>query len=68
LGKLNNEPIKEAALNDRVEKLERLVGKLTMENDFLKKALQNNVTPRGRKESSSNGTVLNSKASPGAAS
>ena len=34
LGKLNNEPIKEAALQDRVGQLERLVGKLTLENEF----------------------------------
>jgi len=68
LGKLNNEPVKEAALNDRIEKLERLVGKLTLENDFLKKALQNNLSPRGRKESSSNGSAPNSKTSPGAVS
>ena len=35
-GKFNNEPTDEAALRDRVEKLERLVGKLTLENEFLK--------------------------------
>ena len=38
LGKFNNEPIEEAALNDRIEKLERLVGKLTLENEFLKQS------------------------------
>ena len=36
-GKFNNEPTEEGALRDRVEKLERLVGKLTLENEFLKK-------------------------------
>ena len=36
-GKFNNEPTEEAALRDRVEKLERLVGKLTLKNEFLKK-------------------------------
>lgn len=36
-GKFNNEPTAEAALQDRIEKLERLVGKLTLENEFLKK-------------------------------
>jgi len=56
MGKLNNEPINEAALQDRVEQLERLVGKLTLENEFLKKALQNNVNHRGRRWSLSNGT------------
>ena len=43
-GKFNNEPIEEAALKDRVEKLERLVGRLTLENEFLKKGLQNSVS------------------------
>ena len=40
-GKFNNEPTEEAALKDRVEKLERLVGRLTLEDDFLKKGLRN---------------------------
>ncbi len=35
-GKFNNEPAAEAALQDRIEKLERLVGRLTLENEFLK--------------------------------
>jgi len=39
-GKFNNEPTEEGALQDRVEKLERLVGKLTLENELLKKGLQ----------------------------
>ena len=39
-GKFDNEPTEEAALKDRVEKLERLVGKFTLENEFLKKGLQ----------------------------
>jgi transposase-like protein len=46
LGKFNNEPIKEAALNDRIEKLERLVGKLTLENEFLKKGYSTVSTSR----------------------
>jgi transposase-like protein len=50
LGKFNNEPIQEAALKGRVEQLERLVGKLTLENEFLKKGLQNSL-----KESPRNG-------------
>jgi transposase len=55
-GKFNNEPTEEAALRDRVEKLERLVGKLTMENEFLKKGLQSNLNqPRRNGRSSSNG-------------
>ncbi|MCD6391758.1 MAG: transposase [Dehalococcoidia bacterium] len=32
-GKFNNEPAEEWSLRDRVEKLERLVGKLVLEND-----------------------------------
>ena len=50
-GKFNNEPTAEAALQDRIEKLERLVGKLTLENEFLKKGLQHslNQPPRNGK-------------------
>ena len=43
-GKFNNEPTEEAALKDRIEKLERLVGKLTLENEFLKRGLQNSLS------------------------
>ena len=43
-GKFNNEPTEEAALKDRIEKLERLVGRLTLENEFLKKGLQNSIS------------------------
>jgi len=39
-GKLDNEPTAEGALRDRIEKLERLVGKLTLQNEVLKKGLQ----------------------------
>jgi transposase len=52
-GKFDNEPTEEAALKDRVEQLERLVGKLTLENEFLKKGLQNSL-----KGSSRNGKSL----------
>ena len=38
-GKFNNEPTEEASLKDRIEKLEWLVGKLTLENEFLKRGL-----------------------------
>ena len=47
-GKFNNEPIAEAALKDRIEKLERLVGRLTLENEFLKKGLQNSLSQSER--------------------
>ena len=43
-GKFNNEPTEEGALQDRIEKLERLVGKLTLENEFLKKGLQHSLS------------------------
>jgi transposase len=52
LGKFNNEPIEEAALKDRIEKLERLVGKLTLENGFLKKGLQHSLNQPPRNEKS----------------
>jgi transposase-like protein len=55
-GKFNNEPTEEAALKDRVEKLERLVGKLTLENEFLKKGLQSSLSqPRKNGKSSPSG-------------
>ena len=53
LGKFNNEPIEEAALQDRIEKLERLVGKLTLENEFLKRGLQNSLSQSQRNGKSS---------------
>jgi len=43
-GKFNNEPTEEAAFKDRIDKLERLVGRLTLENEFLKKGLQNSLS------------------------
>jgi hypothetical protein len=52
-GRFNNEPTQEGALRDRIEKLERLVGKLTLENEVLKKAFQNSLSrsPRNGKSS-----------------
>ncbi len=47
-GKFNNEPTEEGALRDRIEKLERLVGKLTLENEFLKKGLQYSISQSQR--------------------
>ena len=54
-GKFNNEPTEEAALKDRIEKLERLVGKLTLENEFLKRGLQNSISRSQRNEKPSRG-------------
>jgi transposase len=59
-GKFNNEPTEEAALKDRVEQLERLVGKLTLENEFLKKGLQYNLSQSKRNGKSSAGSSLSS--------
>ena len=39
-GKFDNEPIEEAALKDRIEKLGRLVGRLTLEKELLKKGVK----------------------------
>ena len=51
-GKFGNEPTQEEALKDRVAKLEQMVGRLTMENEFLKKALENTLEKAEQKESS----------------
>jgi len=63
LGRFDNEPVKEAALQDRIEKLERLVGKLTLENEFLKKAYQHKLSQQVKNGKSSNNTGANSKPS-----
>jgi transposase-like protein len=52
-GKFNNEPTEEEALKDRIEKLERLVGRLTLENEFLKKGLQHSISQSQRNGKSS---------------
>ena len=67
-GRFNNEPTKEAALEDRVRQLEQLVGKLTLENEFLKKAVQRSLAPPKRSGSSSLSIVTSSTASKGGAS
>ena len=54
-GKFNNEPTEEAALKDRIEKLERLVGRLTLENEFLKRGLQHSLNQFHRNGRSSPG-------------
>jgi transposase len=60
LGKFDNEPVKEAALEDRIEKLERLVGQLTLENEFLKKAYRHKLSQQVKNEKSSSNTDRNS--------
>ena len=66
-GKFNNEPTAEAALKDRIEKLERLVGWLTLENEFLKKGLQNSLSQSERNGKSSAGGYTSSAVSGGGA-
>ena len=51
-GKLDPEPSREAELVTRVRELERLLGKVTLENEFLKKAVRNSLRQAERKESS----------------
>jgi len=52
-GRFDNEPSKEAALEDRVHQLEQLVCKLTLENEFLKKAVQRGLLTLPKKSDSS---------------
>ncbi len=57
-GKFNNEPTEEGEIRDRIEKLERLVGRLTLENEFLKRGLQNSLNQSVRNGNSSrNGSI-----------
>jgi transposase len=51
-GKLTSEPSREAELAARVRELECLLGKVTLENEFLKRAVRNNLKRTERKESS----------------
>jgi len=47
-GKFDNEPTEEGALKERIQQLERLVGRLTLENEFLKKGLQHSINQSQR--------------------
>jgi transposase len=51
-GKLDPEPSREPELAARVRELERMLGKVTLENDFLKKAVRNSLRQAEKKESS----------------
>jgi len=64
-GKFGNEPTQEAAMADRIEKLERLVGQLALENEFLKKALQNSLKTAERNGSFFSATSSGLKAPKG---
>jgi transposase len=61
-GKLDSEPSREAELAARVRELERLLGKVTLENEFLKKAVKNSLKQTEKKESSLPRTAPLSKA------
>jgi transposase-like protein len=54
-GKFNNGPSAQAALKDRIEKLERLTGRLSLENEFLKKGLEHSLSQSERTGQSSSG-------------
>jgi len=65
-GRFNNG--KEAALEERVRQLEQLVGRLTLENEFLKKAVQRGLlSPPKKSEGSLLNIVTSSKPSKGGA-
>jgi transposase len=67
-GRFNNEPSKETALEDRVRQLEQLVGRLTLENEFLKKAVQRGLlSPPKKNEGSLLNIVTSSKPPKGGA-
>ena len=51
-GKPDPEPSREAELASRVRELERLVGKFTLENKFLKKAVQNTLKQADKRDAS----------------
>ena len=51
-GKLDPEPSREAVPAARVQELERLLGKLTLENEFLKKAVKNSLKREEKREGS----------------
>lgn len=67
-GLFENAPNREALLEERVRQLEQLVGQLTLENQFLKKAVQRSLEPPKKRDGLLPGTGTSSKASKGGAS
>ena len=63
-GRFDNEPSKEAALEDRVRQLEQLVGRLTLENEFLKKAVQRGLLSPSKKSAGSLLNIVTSSKAP----
>ena len=66
-GGFENSPDQTAALEERVRQLEQLVGKLTLENEFLKKAVQRSLAPVKKSASSLPTTGISSKVPKGGA-
>ena len=66
-GRFDNQPTPEAALEERVRQLEQLVGRLTLENEFLKKAVQGSLAPPKKSGASLLHIVPSSKAPKGGA-
>lgn len=50
-GRFDNDPIAEPVVQERVQQLERMVGRLTMDKDLLKKALKHALSQREQNES-----------------
>ena len=63
-GRFDNEPSKEAALEDRVRQLEQLLGRLTLENEFLKKAVQRGLLSPPKKNAGSLLNIVTSSKAP----
>lgn len=63
-GRFDNEPSKEAALEDRVRQLEQLLGRLTLENEFLKKAVQRGLLSLPKKNAGSLLSIVTSSKAP----
>jgi transposase len=66
-GCLDLGPCQEAELEASVQELERPLGKVTLENEFLKKAVRNSLKHTEKKESSLPKTVPSSKVLKGGA-
>ena len=49
-GKFNNKPFAEVASQERIKELERMIGQLTMDNTFLKKALKHALSQQEQSE------------------
>jgi hypothetical protein len=58
-GRFDSTPSKEATLENRVRQLEQLVGRLTMENKFLKKAVQRGILSPPKKSVESGCQLMN---------